>query len=701
MRTTITSANPRAIHARAILIMLTLFAWLIPTQANAQALPREIRQKILKAVVQVIPLKDNGDPVGWSGSGTIISESGYILTNFHVVGDTDTRQIYKNHAILFTEFPDQPPVFKNIAQIVATDPTYDLAVIKINLDNKGNKIPSSTRFAAMPVGSSNDLIPGDPITMVGYPGISGSTITFTQGLMSGWLGEDFESGGKNWIKTDGKISHGNSGGAAFNERGELIGVPTAGRTRVNGTEREEQAYVRPIGLAWSTIGPNVPDVLKAQGTDPNAGGNTGGNTGGGGNSAGSSDLTWPPKITPGQIWTVQIEGLPAWKATFEKLDQDGDPTGSATQGSKQYVIFSLGLNGGGYRFQLADATGSYFCDFPGASSLSGQRLVKGKAFRSAKGSNDLQDLNKSCTATLGANGSNVTGGTGGNTGGNTGGSTGAALTWPPKVAPGQNWTVQIDGLPVWTLSYDKVDQDGDPTGTAKQGSKQFSTFAFLLDDGWFRFQISDNTGSYYCDFENASSLSGSRLVKGLAFRKDKNSENVQDLKKGCTATLLGGSNAAAGSGGGNTGGNSSSVALTWPPKVVPGQTWTVQIDGLPIWNLSFDKRDQDGDPTGTATQGSKQFATFAFLLDDGWFRFQISDNTGSYYCDFENASSLSGSRLVKGLAFRKDKNSENVQDLKKGCTAAWSNASGSSQPAGNLNMKLFKTLPEIIAASRR
>ena len=284
---TITSANARvitarAIHARAILVMLTLFACLIPTQANAQALPREIRQKILKAVVQVIPLKDDGEPVGWSGSGTIISESGYILTNFHVVGDVETRQIYKNHAILFTEFPDQPPVFKNIAQIVATDPTYDLAVIKINLDNKGNKV--NTRFTAMPVGNSNDLIPGDAITMVGYPGISGSTITFTQGLMSGWLGEDFESGGKNWIKTDGKISHGNSGGAAFNERGELIGVPTAGRTQVNGVEREEQAYVRPIGLAWSTLGPNVPDIVRA----PNGGGggssDTGGNTGGGGNT---------------------------------------------------------------------------------------------------------------------------------------------------------------------------------------------------------------------------------------------------------------------------------------------------------------------------------------------------------------------------------------------------------------------------------
>jgi serine protease Do len=546
-----------AIHARAILVML-MFACLIPVQANAQALPREIRQKILKAVVQVFPLKDNGEPVGWSGSGTIISESGYILTNFHVVGDTETRQIYKNHAILFTEFPDQPPVYKYIAQIVATDPTYDLAVIKINLDNKGNKIPSSTRFTAMPVGNSNDLIPGDAITMVGYPGISGSTITFTQGLMSGWLGEDFESGGKNWIKTDGKISHGNSGGAAFNERGELIGVPTAGRTQVNGVEREEQAYVRPIGLAWSTLGPNVPDIVRA----PNGGGggssdtgntggggntNTGGNTGGnnGSNTGGNqtSNLTWPPKITPGQIWTVQIDGLPAWKATFEKLDQDGDPTGSATQGGKQFVIFSLSLNSGGYRFQMADNTGSYFCDFSGSSSVNGQRLVQGKAFRSTKGSNDLQDLNKSCTATLAADGSNVSGGT-------SGGTSASTLAWPPKVVPGQVWTVKIDGLTPWTLNFNEVDKDGYPTGPATQGNKQFIGVALRYDDGWFGFGMVDETGIYFCDFENDKSVNGLRLTDGLALRREKGAEKSQDLKKSCTATLVSG-NAAGQPGSGN------------------------------------------------------------------------------------------------------------------------------------------------------
>jgi serine protease Do len=565
----ITSAiHARVIHARAILVMLTLFAWLIPVQANAQALPREIRQKILKAVVQVFPLKDNGEPVGWSGSGTIISESGYILTNFHVVGDTETRQIYKNHAILFTEFPDQPPVYKYIAQIVATDPTYDLAVIKIGLDNKGNKIPSNTRFTAMPVGNSNDLIPGDAITMVGYPGISGSTITFTQGLMSGWLGEDFESGGKNWIKTDGKISHGNSGGAAFNERGELIGVPTAGRTQVNGVEREEQAYVRPIGLAWSTLGPNVPDIVRAPNgggssdTSGNTGGgntNTGGNTGGnnGGNTGGNqtSNLSWPPKITPGQIWTVKIDGLPVFKLTFEKLDKDGDPTGPATQGNKSFVAFAYSLEDGSYVLEMVDNSGSYFCNFETASSISGLKLVKGLTFRKEKGAEKVQDLKKTCIATLAASGNDSGNGgnsSGDNTGNSTGNSTGSnsssTLAWPPKVTPGQVWTVKIDGLSPWTVNFNEVDKDGYPTGPATQGNKQYVGVALRYDDGWFGFAMVDETGIYFCDFENDKSVNGLRLTNGIGLRREKGAEKSQDLKKSCTATLVSGNASFPGSG---------------------------------------------------------------------------------------------------------------------------------------------------------
>lgn len=249
---------------------LTTLAIAGATGTFAQGLPRDVRLNLLEAVVQIIPYDEAAESVvDWSGSGTIISPSGYVLTNYHVAGDLDRRIHYDWHAILMTDpdFTDQPPEFYFWARYIAGDPTHDLALLKIEEWYDEEPIDPSFVFPHVTVGDSNQLIPGDNITIVGYPGISGSTITFTSGLMSGWLGEDFESGGKQWIKTDAKIAHGNSGGGAFDPFGNLIGVPTAGRTvQYDELDVEDQAYVRPISLAWALIGPNVLDVARAPGS---------------------------------------------------------------------------------------------------------------------------------------------------------------------------------------------------------------------------------------------------------------------------------------------------------------------------------------------------------------------------------------------------------------------------------------------------
>ncbi len=241
---------------------------------NAQSLSREIRNLILKTVVQVIPWDDGAqDLAPWSGSGTIISPEGHILTNYHVIGDLESRQNFEWHAILMVQpnAVDRPPEIAYWARYLNSDPTHDLAILKIEQLPDESPVPQGTVFPALPVGDSNTLFPGDAITVIGYPGISGSTITFTGGLMSGWVGEDFESGGKQWIKTDAKISRGNSGGAAVNSRGELIGVPTAGIHDFENELYEEQLFIRPISLAWAVIGPNVPNVQRADNVEPSSG----------------------------------------------------------------------------------------------------------------------------------------------------------------------------------------------------------------------------------------------------------------------------------------------------------------------------------------------------------------------------------------------------------------------------------------------
>ncbi len=259
----------------------TLVAALLLASAAAQGLPREARRNILDAIVQIVPYDtDKGELLPWSGSGSIISPSGYILTNYHVIGELN-RRVYYDWSLIYvtgSEFVDQPPEPMFWAQYVAGDPTHDLAILKI-VEWLDEEPVGDMRFPHVTVGDSNALLPGDYITIVGYPGISGSTITFTAGLMSGWLGEDMESGGRQWIKTDGKIAHGNSGGGAFDETGALIGVPTAGRTvQYEQLDVEDQAYVRPISLAWALIGPHVPDVARTSGSSAPTTANSGGST---------------------------------------------------------------------------------------------------------------------------------------------------------------------------------------------------------------------------------------------------------------------------------------------------------------------------------------------------------------------------------------------------------------------------------------
>jgi S1-C subfamily serine protease len=237
--------------------------------ASAQGvLPREVRERILQAVVELRPYDSALErSVGTSGSGTIISPDGYVLTNFHVVGDNATGRAHEWHGVYVTDprSPDLEPRFSYWARFVAGDAQHDLAIVRIVEDADEMPLPAGFVFPSMPVGDSNSLIPGDPITVVGYPGISGATITFTFGVVSGFLGEDLNVGGKQWIKTDAKLARGNSGGAAFDEFGVLVGIPTLRVQTQDGNYIEQQDYLRPIALAWPLITANVAGVDRVGG----------------------------------------------------------------------------------------------------------------------------------------------------------------------------------------------------------------------------------------------------------------------------------------------------------------------------------------------------------------------------------------------------------------------------------------------------
>ncbi|MBD3391114.1 MAG: Do family serine endopeptidase [Chitinivibrionales bacterium] len=147
------------------------------------------------------------------GSGVIVSKDGYILTNYHVVGDADE---------IVVETADERE-FE--AEIVGVDSLSDVAVIRIT---KGARdLPVAF------LGNSNDLKPGDWVMAVGNPFNLSSTVT--TGIVSA-VGR--YTGGittyQNFIQTDAAINPGNSGGALVNVEGELVGINTMIYSRTGG-----------------------------------------------------------------------------------------------------------------------------------------------------------------------------------------------------------------------------------------------------------------------------------------------------------------------------------------------------------------------------------------------------------------------------------------------------------------------------------
>ena len=143
------------------------------------------------------------------GSGVIISKDGYIVTNNHVIEDADEITVQLN---------DERELK---GRIVGTDPTTDLALLKIEGDD----------FPTIPVGDSEAVKVGEWVLAVGNPFSLSSTVT--AGIISAKardIGPEAANGKaatiQSFIQTDAAINPGNSGGALVNARGELIGINT-------------------------------------------------------------------------------------------------------------------------------------------------------------------------------------------------------------------------------------------------------------------------------------------------------------------------------------------------------------------------------------------------------------------------------------------------------------------------------------------
>ncbi len=168
------------------------------------------------------------------GSGVVVSQDGYILTNNHVVNGADDIKVSFNDGREFK------------ATVVGTDPQTDLAVIKVDAKD----------LPAVTFGDSDVLEVGDRVLAVGNPFGIGQTVTsgMVGGLGRASLGLDYED----FIQTDAAINPGNSGGALVDIQGRLIGVNTAILSRSGGFQG--------IGFAIpSNLARNVMEQLVANG----------------------------------------------------------------------------------------------------------------------------------------------------------------------------------------------------------------------------------------------------------------------------------------------------------------------------------------------------------------------------------------------------------------------------------------------------
>ncbi|MBZ9538466.1 Do family serine endopeptidase [Modicisalibacter tunisiensis] len=147
------------------------------------------------------------------GSGVIVSDEGYILTNNHVIQGADQIQVALRDGR------------ETLATLVGTDPDSDLAVLKIDLDN----------LPVIRLADSEKIAVGDVSLAIGNPFGVGQTVTM--GIISATGRNHLGlSAYEDFIQTDAAINPGNSGGALVNARGALVGINTAIFSRSGGSQ---------------------------------------------------------------------------------------------------------------------------------------------------------------------------------------------------------------------------------------------------------------------------------------------------------------------------------------------------------------------------------------------------------------------------------------------------------------------------------
>ena len=197
------------------------------SSAQTRSSPRaDARQRIKEAIsaVGVIlvrnPHGESGQQLWPRGSGVLVRKDGVVATSLHVIEQDNSDVFYDE---LFFALPGEGGgSWANMSRyrlsVALTSGKYDLALLRVVSDDGRSPLPKI--FPTIDVPGSAGVQVLDELTIIGYPEMGGATVTVNAGIVEG---TDSDGG---WIKTDGRLIHGNSGGAAVDDEGKLIGIPT-------------------------------------------------------------------------------------------------------------------------------------------------------------------------------------------------------------------------------------------------------------------------------------------------------------------------------------------------------------------------------------------------------------------------------------------------------------------------------------------
>jgi tetratricopeptide (TPR) repeat protein len=178
------------------------FSFLLLSSINlfSQSLSAEnIYEKVKDAVV-VIYAYDYNDEIAKQGSGVVLNDKGYVITNYHVLSGCERLEIMHGNEII-------PYI-----DIIGIDVEKDILILKID----------TKKFPSVKVGDVKSLKAGQRVYAVGSP--MGFENTISEGIISGL--RSYDELEKNYIQITASISSGSSGGAVLNDNGELIGIST-------------------------------------------------------------------------------------------------------------------------------------------------------------------------------------------------------------------------------------------------------------------------------------------------------------------------------------------------------------------------------------------------------------------------------------------------------------------------------------------